>query len=135
VNIDLLSCSFQAVQPRARELTTLFYATLFDRNPGVRKLFPTSMEAQQGKLAEALATIVGAVEKPDVFEAFLLDLGARHNAYGAEPAHYAAVADAMLYSLESIAGPLWTSELAETWKQALQAVAEVMQRGQAGEPA
>lgn len=88
LNLELLEQSFQAVAPRGEELAARFYDVLFERYPAVKLLFAgTTPEKQQGKLLAALATIVGALRKPDELVPYLQGLGGRHHGYAAEPAH------------------------------------------------
>lgn len=53
-------------------------------------------------------------------------MGERHEAYGAEPAHYTAVADTLLDVMAEFAGELWTTEVKDAWQAALNAVATTM---------
>jgi len=56
-------------------------------------------------------------------------LGKKHQAYGAEPAHFDAVAAVMLEVLEEFAGDLWNPPMAAAWGDALDGVKTMMLEG------
>lgn len=127
LQIELLETSFEAVKPAGEELVAYFYDLLFERHPGVQPLFANAdMQEQQGKLLSALALVVANLRKPDVLVPALQELGRKHVAYGAEPAHYDAVGAVLLDSLAAIAGDVWTDELRDAWAEAYGLAASVM---------
>ena len=127
LRVELLEQSFEAVKPHAEQLVALFYEKLFEQHPAVQPLFAnTNMSEQQGKLLSALATVVASLRQPDVLVPHLEELGRRHVAYGAEPAHYEAVGTVLVETLGDIAGDLWTDELRDAWADAVTLVASVM---------
>jgi chemotaxis signal transduction protein/hemoglobin-like flavoprotein len=126
LRVELLEQSFEAVKPQAEALVQRFYENLFEQHPAVRSLFPDDMSEQQGKLLSALATVVASLRRPDVLVPHLEELGRRHVAYGAVPAHYEAVGTVLVETLGEIAGDLWTDELRDAWSDAISLVATVM---------
>jgi hemoglobin-like flavoprotein len=54
-------------------------------------------------------------------------LGARHVAYGAEPAHYPVVGAVLIASIAEIAGDAWRGEYEAAWAEAYSVVAGAMQ--------
>jgi hemoglobin-like flavoprotein len=110
-------------------LTTIFYAKLFERYPGVRPLFPADIRAQEAKLMDSLRAVVRHVESPDALREELKAMGARHVKYGAKPEHYPLVCDLLLECMGDVAGSQWTQQLASEWQQALQIVSDVMLQG------
>ncbi|MEQ8763292.1 MAG: methyl-accepting chemotaxis protein [Planctomycetota bacterium] len=122
-DIDLIERSFAALAPRGDELVERFYERLFSRYPGVRPLFQnTTPEEQRKKLLASLKTVVNSLRKPAVLVEVLAELGLRHEQYGAEPAHYDAVAETLLAVLEEMAGELWTDDVEAAWQGALTAI-------------
>jgi chemotaxis signal transduction protein/hemoglobin-like flavoprotein len=127
LQIELLESSFEALKPRGDELVELFYDSLFEQYPGVLPLFSDAdMQEQQGKLLSALALVVANLRTPDVLVPALQELGRKHVGYGAEPAHYDAVGQVLLESMEAIAGDLWNDELLAAWAEAYGIVSSVM---------
>lgn len=127
LRVELLEESFEAVKPHAEDLVARFYENLFEQHPGVQPLFAeVDMGEQRGKLLAALATVVASLRQPDVLVPHLEELGRRHVAYGAEPAHYEAVGTVLVETLGEIAGDVWTDELRDAWSDAVSLVATVM---------
>ncbi len=136
LNVKLLEATFAVVKPKAMDLTALFYKTLFERYPSVKPLFEgVEIKDQQTKLVQALALVVANLSKPDVLIPTLQALGVRHIKYGAEPAHYPAVAEVMLFALAETAGKAWTKEAHQAWSDALNTIATVMIEAAAAEQA
>lgn len=121
--------SFDALAPKVDELMTSFYDRLFTENPTVRPMFPQDMAEQKKHLAAAVGLVVKNADKLDAITPALEEMGARHVGYGAQPAHYGVVRDTLLAAMADLAGSIWTAQLEEDWKIALNAVAEVMLRG------
>lgn len=127
LNVPVLEKSFNALAPKAAELVRRFYEELFNRFPQVRILFAhTSQAEQEKKLINALQLVVSNLRNVDTLAKALTTLGAKHQAYGAEPAHYNAVASTLLDVMQEFAGDLWTAEVKGAWEHALNTVAKVM---------
>lgn len=137
LNVQVLRDSFQAVAPAADELTKVFYATLFERYPGVKPLFSNGddMTEQGKKLTQSLVLIVANLEDGDKLTKYLNELGSNHVGYGAEDAHYDAVGECLLHALSVIAGDLWTDEVKGAWTDAYGAIAGIMIEGAKGQRA
>ncbi len=129
-NADLIEETFQMLAPHADALARKFYRELFKRYPAVKPLFgKTSMAEQRKKLVAALNVVVNHIRKPRQLQKILKELGARHEQYGAEPAHYGAVAETLLDVMKEFAGPAWTQEVNDSWSAALNMVATTMVKG------
>lgn len=127
LNINLLQESFEAIKPNAEQLVHIFYDKLFADFPGVKPLFANTTQAEQEKkLLAALALVVNNLRNPDALAGALKEMGARHQGYGALPEHYPAVVNTLLASMSELAGDLWTPELYDAWKKALDVVSTVM---------
>lgn len=103
-----------------------FYSHLFLHRPDARPLFAPSMTAQRDRLVGALGHIVSNVDKVDELVPFLQDLGRDHRKFGAVAAHYPAVGESLLATLEHFSSDVWTTELADQWGAAYGVVAQVM---------
>jgi hemoglobin-like flavoprotein len=77
-----------------------FYARLFDLAPETRQLFRRDMSDLKLKFMNMLATLIGALDRPDVFATVPRDLGARHSNYGVTSDHYGPVGAALISTLE-----------------------------------
>jgi hemoglobin-like flavoprotein len=124
--IQLVQASFAAVEPHLAEVVDLFYDTLFEQNPTVRRMFPSDMAEQQKKLATTLKLAVESASRLDKLVPALESLGAKHASYGVVPAHFDAVGAALLEALAHAAGPLWNDELKEAWATTYGLIASTM---------
>ncbi len=127
LDIDSIERSFAALAPHADALATRFYEELFTRFPAVKPMFAkTDMKKQRVKLIAALKLVVENLRKPRALKKVLVELGRRHQAYGAIEPHYGAVKDTLLRVMEEFAGKLWTRKVAKAWDQAIDAIAKTM---------
>jgi len=124
--IDLVQQSAAAVDPVLEPFAVAFYDRLFREHPAVRPMFPTDPEVQATKLAGELRRIVGALLAPERFAKQVRSLGARHQAYGAQPAHYAAVGSVLLATFADQLGDAFTPELHDAWAAAYGTIAALM---------
>ncbi len=128
---ERLRSSYDALLADGSRLTTIFYAKLFERYPGVRPLFPADIRSQEAKLMDSLRAVVQHVEAPDALRHELRAMGARHVKYGAKPEHYPLVCDLLLECMGDTDGSSWSPQLSTEWQQALQIVSDVMLEGAA----
>jgi len=130
LDVEVLESSFEALAPQANKLAKRFYEELFARYPAVKPMFANTTPAkQQKKLVAALVLVVKSLRKPDALVEVLTNLGGTHQGYGAEPAHYEAVASTLLDVMEEFAGDLWTDEVQSAWQKALETIASAMLNG------
>ncbi|MFE5586038.1 globin domain-containing protein [Kitasatospora sp. NPDC056531] len=124
--IALVRASVAVVEPYVADLPRYFYDELFRRYPGVRDLFPPNLDVQHDKLVRALLLIVDLVDDPAYLTRFCADLGRDHRKFGTLSAHYPAVGECLLATLEHFAGPAWTPDIAAAWTRAYTTVADAM---------
>lgn len=134
LNVEVLENSFSLLAPVAEEMIGQFYTNLFERFPSVIPLFKeTTQEKQVTKLMGALKLTVEHLRQPEKLVPVLKSMGERHQAYGAEAAHYKAVNDTLLEVMEQYAGAEWTDEVNDAWTSALNLIAETMLSAYTGE--
>jgi hemoglobin-like flavoprotein len=132
LDLTALETSFDVVAPRGDELVDVFYARLFAAAPAVRPLFAgTDLSRQKTMLLGALVLLRMSLRDLDAIVPTLRDLGARHVAYGAEPAHYPVVGAVLIASMAEIAGDAWRPEYERAWTEAYAVVAGAMLEGAA----
>lgn len=120
--------SFSALADKGQQIVADFYAHLFQHYPELAPLFDDISKAgQQKKLLAALTLLVKSLRDPDILQAYLKGLGARHQSYGVEPHDYGKVANSLLVVLEQHAGELWTFDVKTAWEKTLNTVAQIMQ--------
>ncbi len=113
--IRLVRLSFDKLWPVNRRVATLFYERLFALAPETRALFQNDLEAQKMKLMGMIATAVGLLDRRELFDTSITDLGRRHSFYGVQPRHYGLVGEALIGSLEEGLGPAFTDDTRAAW--------------------
>ncbi len=130
LDVEVLESSFALLAPVADKMINQFYDTLFERYPGVIPLFKnTTQKSQVVKLLQAIKLTIESLRNPDALVPILVEMGERHQHYGAEPAHYQAVADTLLEVMEIYAGDKWSKQIYDAWSGALNLIAETMLSG------
>jgi nitric oxide dioxygenase len=130
-DIMLVRASFARVAPIKDAAADLFYDRLFAVAPQVRPLFPEDLAEQKQKLMAMIAMAVGALGDLDALVPKVKALGARHVAYGAEPAHYNVVGQVLLWTLDKGLGEAFTPEVRAAWFKVYSLLATTMQVGAA----
>ncbi|MER6285126.1 globin domain-containing protein [Streptomyces sviceus] len=114
------------VAPVAEKVTSYFYALLFVRHPGLRPLFPASMDAQRDRLLRALLTAAEHIDNPPVLVDYLQNLGRGHRKYGTRAEHYPAVGECLIGALSKYASGSWDRETEAAWVRAYTTISQVM---------
>jgi hemoglobin-like flavoprotein len=113
--VKLVQGSFAQVAPIADQAAAMFYDRLFEIAPEVKPLFHGDMAEQRRKLMATLTVVINGLADLDGILPAASALAKRHLAYGVKPEHYAAVGEALLWTLERALGTQWSSELAAAW--------------------
>ena len=130
LQVEVLERSFDEIKPQADEFVASFYDNLFTAHPEAKPLFDTTdMQAQKKKLLNSLVLVVENLRKPDALGGALRGLGARHVKYGALPAHYPLVGEALLTTFEQYLQDDWTPQVKQAWVDAYCAISEIMLDG------
>jgi nitric oxide dioxygenase len=135
--IDLIRGSFRELALGTPMTAGLFYDRLFEIAPEMQRLFPADMEQQGTKMMSMLGAIVARIHDHAALVPLVTDLARRHVGYGAVPAHYDLVGQALLWTLDQRLGAGLTGPVREAWVKAYGALAAVMVEaaGQATGPA
>jgi hemoglobin-like flavoprotein len=124
--VALVQASFAKVAPVADQAAQIFYDRLFAVAPQVRSLFPNDMTEQRRKLMATLAVVVNALDKLETVLPAASALAKRHVSYGAQPAHYPVVGEALLWTLQRGLGDAWTDDVAAAWTAAYTTLSNFM---------
>ncbi len=125
----LVQESWMQVEPIADTAATLFYDKLFELDPALRPLFPsTDLREQKKKLMQTLTVAVRGLHRLDELTPALEALGRRHAGYRVKDEHYETVGQALLWTLEQGLGAAFTPAVRDAWVETYQLVASVMQR-------
>ncbi|BCJ92134.1 hemoglobin [Terrihabitans soli] len=108
-----------------------FYDRLFARAPETRALFRSDMQEQKMKFMNMIATLVGSLDRPDVFAGVPRHLGSRHANYGVISDHYGPVGEALIEALETELAARFTPDVRAAWISLYGEVSTAMTRGAA----
>jgi hemoglobin-like flavoprotein len=114
----LVQSTFELVAPIAETAATLFYAKLFELDPALRLMFPSGMREQGRKLMQTLTVAVRGLDNLDALVPVVKVLGSRHVGYGVMDRHYETVAEALLWTLQTGLGDVFTPEVHDAWATA-----------------
>ncbi len=118
--------SWSLIVPMAEQAGLLFYQKLFAAAPSVRHMFKQDINPQANKLMQVLGYVVSKLHKMDELLPEVQKLGARHNQYGAEPAHYEVVGQCLVATLKEGLGSHWNPEVQDAWLTAFNTIKNVM---------
>jgi hemoglobin-like flavoprotein len=132
LDLEALETSFDVVAPHGDALMDTFYARLFAAAPAVKPLFAhTDLRRQKAMLLSVLVLLRKSLRDLDAIVPKLRQLGAKHVAYGAQPAHYPVVGSVLIASMAEVAGDAWRPEYERAWTSAFEVVAGAMLEGAA----
>jgi NAD(P)H-flavin reductase/hemoglobin-like flavoprotein len=129
----LLKESWTLVEEQQDKLAGYFYARIFLNHPGIRDMFPVTMDVQRARLLGAIVTAIQAVDDPERFDDYLRSLGRDHRKFQVVPEQYEVVGAALLESLRTFAGDQWTHEYDQAWRDAYDVIARKMLSGAAND--
>ena len=107
------------------EFAGRFYAHLFEAAPQTAAMFP-DLDAQQRKLTDELAAMVGMLRDLASLEERARDLGTRHRGYGVKAGHYRLARQAMADTLREVLGDDFGPEQEAAWNRATSLITELM---------
>jgi hemoglobin-like flavoprotein len=140
---DAVRRSWKLVVPIGETAADLFYKRLFEQHPEYRRLFSEDLRAQKRKLLQMLAFIVKSLTWPDAawredvapdedLLLVVLALGRRHTQlYKIPPESYAAVGEALIWTLDYGLGEAFTDEVKEAWLNVYTLLSKTMTFGAA----
>ncbi len=126
--IEIVKENFNLIAPLADMVASEFYKHLFQLDASLRPLFKEDLTGQKKKLMMMLNFAVGTLDRMDVFEPKLEELGLKHVAYGVKETHYETVGNALILTLRAMLGAALTEHLEAAWIAAYTLIAGTMQR-------
>jgi len=126
--IELVQSSFNLLIPILESVTMVFYDRLFQLDPSLRRMFRTPQPKQARKLANVLTAVVKGLGHPEEILSAVEELGRRHSNYGVQPEHYATVGEALMWTLQTGLGDVFTAEVGDAWASAYSLLSLTMQR-------
>lgn len=125
----LIMDSFAKVAPISDQVAASFYEKLFEVAPDTKALFAKiDMQEQGRKLMQTIATAVGALYTPDVFDETFEALGKRHIAYGVTAKQYQDVQIALIHAFEQNLGDDFTADVKRAWENVYEMMADTAKK-------
>jgi hemoglobin-like flavoprotein len=113
--IELVENSWDFILLNTQEAGVIFYGKLFELDPSLKALFKEDIKSQSQKLVALITFAVHKLNNINDIVADVKALGQRHKKYNVQPAHYATVATALLWTLEAGLKEQWNDELKSAW--------------------
>jgi hemoglobin-like flavoprotein len=129
--VRLIKTSFDAMWPLRGDIAELCYSRFFELAPDAKALFKNDMELQRAKLMDMIAALVGSLDQQALFQSIITNSGRHHARFGVRPSQYAALGEALIWSLERKLGTSLTPELLASWRALYATVQAEMQRAAA----
>jgi hemoglobin-like flavoprotein len=125
---QLVQESFARVEPIAEQAAEIFYQTLFEYDPSLRRLFKDDIKSQGKKLMMTLKVAVKGLDNLEGLVPILHQLAERHVDYGVKAEHFTPVGNALLYTFKVGLGEHWNREVRQAWVDTFRLVATVMKQ-------
>jgi nitric oxide dioxygenase len=132
-DIARVRASWTLAVARSDALVIVFYARLFRTEPALRLLFrDVDLGGQADKLHATLDLVVRGLDDLPRLVPALERLGRMHAALGVREEDFAAVGDALLWTLAELLGDDFDAATRRAWSAAYAALALVMRRAMRG---
>jgi hemoglobin-like flavoprotein len=120
---------FAQVASNADGFTVDFYARLFELAPTTRSLFPDDLSNQRDKLKHMLVMLMRSLDRPTELAPALAALGDRHRSYGVVKTDFAVVGQALIDTLATHLGELFSAADRAAWIALYRRITAVMIAG------
>ena len=128
----LVRATFAKIAPISDQAGAMLYERMFAIDQGLRRLFAIDIETQGAKLMAVLKIAIANLHQPGHVLSAVRDLSIRHVGYGVKPDDYAALGEALQWTLEQALGEDFTPEVREAWSTCYHELADEM-KAAAGE--
>ena len=128
-DVERVQKSFIAIALNSVETADMFYRRLFETHPELEGCFTGEMKDFGYQPIEIIQVIVAGILSNDAVLPVYRDLGNPYREYGVEVADYAAVAEALMWTLEQKLGDEFTPDVRNAWVNFYALIAETMIKG------
>jgi nitric oxide dioxygenase len=128
-DLEIAQQDWTKIEPALERAAVLLYERLFVLDASLRVLFGPDVAEQGRKMMRMIGAAAHGLGQPEVFVPIVRHLGRKHGGLGLEPAHYAALGAALLWTLEQVFGPGFGPEHTQAWTNVFETLAEVMETG------
>ena len=116
--IALIRESFRKLAPVMNDVGPVFYARLFELNPGLRAIFQGDMQSQSRALMAMVELIVKMLDMREKLVPLIHYLGERHAVLDVRPEHYRPFGEALIWTLALFLRDEFTPETQRAWQEA-----------------
>lgn len=127
--ITLIKNSFLKISPMADRASALFYARLFDLDPGLRTFFQGDLAEQERNLMRVLSLVVNGLDRLDQLLRIFRQQGLRHSRRQMSSGHYDTISESLLWTLGKGLGPDFTPATQAAWAKVYWLLAEALKTG------
>ena len=124
--IELVRTTWEKASADPEAAARLFYGKLFETAPAVKPLFTSDMTEQGRKLMQMIGVAVNNMDRLEEIVPALIEMGKRHDEYGAQPEHYPVVGEVLIDTLSTALGDEFSEEAEQAWSKTYSALASTM---------
>jgi len=128
-DIEHVQQSFIAIGLDSAETADMFYGRLFETHPDLESRFTGEMKEFGHQPIEIIQVMVAGILSNESVLPVVRELGNRYREYGVEVSDYAAVAEALMWTLEQKLGDGFTPDIRNAWVNFYALIAESMIKG------
>lgn len=121
-----IRATFNALQPKVREASQIFYERLFEIAPELRGLFRSDIEGQGMRFMTALGAILDHIDDPEALNPHLRRLAQGHAAYGVRPENFRPMGEALIWTMRDVLGDDLGEAAEAAWEKAYDRLADEM---------
>lgn len=114
--IMLVQVSWEQIAPLASKLGDVFYGKLFELVPESRELFSADLHTQGETLISMLGVAVNMLDKLNIIDPIVQDLGRRHLRYRVRPEFVLPFRKSLMYTLDWALGEGFTDQMQDAWE-------------------
>lgn len=114
--IMLVQVSWEQIAPLAPKLGDVFYTKLFELAPESRELFSSDLHMQGETLISMLGVAVNMLDKLNIIDPIVQDLGRRHFRYRVRPEFVQPFRQSLMYTLGWALGEGFTEQMHDAWE-------------------
>jgi nitric oxide dioxygenase len=125
-HIALIRESFRKLGPVMNEVGPVFYARLFELNPGLRAIFRGDLQSQSRALLAMVELFVKMLDMREKLIPLIHYLGERHAVLDVRPEHYRPFGEALIWTFALFLRDDFTPETRHAWQEAYDFMVENM---------
>ena len=126
--IEIVKSTAPILEIRGKEITTVFYKSLFEAHPELLNIFNHANQ-KKGRQQTALANMVTAaahyIDQLDVLLPVVKQIAHKHRSLIIKPEHYPIVGLYLLRAIKVVLGDAATEDILKAWEEAYGALADI----------